>query len=75
MPGSDLISGYRPIILDITYIKNGKGIFSFLQRLSVLWRDIGFVTAESNACSIADGEGETESHELPSISIRKSPPM
>ena len=75
MPDSDLISVYRPIVLDITYVENGKGIFGFLQRLSVLWRDIGLVTSESNACSIADGERETESHELASISTRKGPPM
>ena len=71
MPGSDLISGYPPSILDTTYIENGKGIFGFFQRLSVVGRNIGFVTAESNARSIADGEGETESHELASISTRQ----
>lgn len=58
-----------------TYIEYGECIFGLLQRLSVLWRNIGFVMAKSNACTIADGEGETESHELPSISTRQRLPM
>ena len=53
-----------------THVENGEGIFSFLQGFSVLWRNICFVTAESNACSIADGKRETKGHKLPSISTR-----
>ena len=64
MPDSDSISYYPPVILGMTYIENGEGIFGFFQRLSVVWGNIGFMTAESHACSIADGERKTESHEL-----------
>ena len=54
-----------------TYIENGEGIFGLLQRPSVVWRNIRLVAAKSNACSIADGEGETEGHELPTINTRQ----
>ena len=53
-----------------TYVENGEGIFGLSQGLSVLWRDVGFVAAESNPGSVADGEGETKSHELPCVKRR-----
>lgn len=72
MPDSDLISGLMLHCCWITpYIENGEGIFGLLQRLSILWGNIGFVAAKSNARSVADGEGETESHKLSWIRTRQ----
>ena len=50
-----------------TYIENGKGIFGLSQRPTVLRRNVGFVAAESNTGSVADGEGEPKGHELPCV--------
>lgn len=50
-----------------SYIEHGEGIFGLLQRLSVVRGNIRFVAAKSHARAIADGEGETEGHKLPSI--------
>lgn len=54
-----------------TYIEDGKGIFDLSQRPSVLWRDVGFVAAESNPGSVADGEGKAKSHELLCVNDRQ----
>ena len=54
-----------------TYIEHREGILGFLQRLPVGWGNIRFVTAESNACPIADGEGEAKGDELASIDIQQ----
>ena len=54
-----------------TYIKHRECIFGFFQRLPVGWGNVRFVTAESNACSIADGEGEAKGDELASIDIQQ----
>lgn len=55
-----------------THIEHGKSIFGLSQGPSVLWRDVGFVAAESNTGSVADGEGETKGHELPRVNDGQS---
>ena len=68
MLGSIKIRIYSWIFPEVsTYIENGKGIFDLSQRPSVLWRDVGFVAAEPNTGSVADGVGKAKSHELPCV--------
>ena len=68
MPGSEDMSSDLQWLWVSTYVENGKGIFSSLQSPSVVGRNVCFVTTESNACPIADGEGEAKGHELSLIS-------